>query len=148
MTSKPIAVQFTVSIQGDDWLSGYHIPIGTLTPTNSPFCNAGPTPSTVLPMAIPIPMARMIQTTRKRSRNDKALSGGSSPFLLLDPVNKYEFPFLVYYIVLLTCDAVASLFLFATCLFDILLISSPPVVGVVYRPVLDCVHVDCENIKS
>jgi hypothetical protein len=54
------------------------IPIGILTPTNSPFCNAGPTESMVLPRAIPTPMAMRIHTTRKRSRKDRAFSGGSS----------------------------------------------------------------------
>jgi hypothetical protein len=59
---------------------GYNmvLPIGILTPTNSPFCSAGPTESIVLPRAMPTPMATMIQTTKKRSRKESPLSGGSS----------------------------------------------------------------------
>lgn len=55
-----------------------NVPIGILTPTNSPLCKAGPTESTVFPNAIPMAMARMIHTTRKRSRNDRPFRGGRS----------------------------------------------------------------------
>lgn len=54
------------------------IPIGILTPTNSPFCKAGPIESMVLPSAMPMPIARMIHSTRKRSRKESPLSGGTS----------------------------------------------------------------------
>jgi hypothetical protein len=51
--------------------------MGILTPTNSPFCNAGPTESTVFPSAIPTPIATRIHTTRKRSRKDRPFNGGN-----------------------------------------------------------------------
>jgi hypothetical protein len=49
-----------------------------LTPTNSPFCSAGPTESIVFPSTMPRAIARMIHTTRKRSRKDRPLRGGRS----------------------------------------------------------------------
>lgn len=52
------------------------IPIGILTPTNSPFCSVGPTESIVFPSAIPTPMATRIHITRKRSRNERPRRGG------------------------------------------------------------------------
>jgi len=52
--------------------------MGMLTPTNSPFCSAGPTESTVLPSTMPIAMASTIHITRKRSRKESPRSGGSS----------------------------------------------------------------------
>jgi hypothetical protein len=53
-----------------------HVPMGILTPTNSPFCSAGPTESTVFPSTMPMAMARMIHITRNRSRKERPLSGG------------------------------------------------------------------------
>lgn len=64
----------------------FHIPIGMLTPINSPLCNAGPTESTVLPKIIPIAMASTIHITRNRSRNDNPLSGGRSAYWSLFPI--------------------------------------------------------------
>lgn len=58
--------------RGEYW----HVPIGMLTPTNSPFWSAGPTASTVFPSTMPSAIASMIHTTRKRSRNDRPRSGG------------------------------------------------------------------------
>lgn len=45
-----------------------YLPIGIETPTNFPFCNAGPVLGTKFPKIIPIAIARKIQTARKRSR--------------------------------------------------------------------------------
>lgn len=50
--------------------------MGMLTPTNSPFCSAGPTDGIVFPSTMPMAMARMIHKTRKRSRSERPLSGG------------------------------------------------------------------------
>ena len=52
--------------------------IGRLTPTNCPFCRAGPVEGTNWPSMMPSAMATMIQMTRKRSRKDRPLSGGIS----------------------------------------------------------------------
>ena len=54
------------------------LPIGTLTPTNSPFCSAGPADSTVLPMVMPTPIAVRIHSTRNRFRIESPLKGGRS----------------------------------------------------------------------
>ena len=48
-------------------------PIGTLTPTNCPFCNAGPVFGTKFPRMIPIAMARKIHNARNRSSQPRAL---------------------------------------------------------------------------
>lgn len=54
------------------------VPIGILTPTNSPCCSAGPTESIVLPRAMPTPIAMSIHRTRKRSRKESPFNGGRS----------------------------------------------------------------------
>lgn len=48
-----------------------HVPIGTETPTNWPFCKAGPVFGTKLPRMIPIAMARKIHIAKKRSRRPR-----------------------------------------------------------------------------
>ena len=50
--------------------------MGALTPTNVPRCSAGPVSGTRFARMMPIAIARMIQTTRKRSRKDNPLNGG------------------------------------------------------------------------
>ncbi len=57
------------------------IPIGRLTPTNCPFCNAGPVEGTRFPNIMPMAMASRIHITRNRSRNDRPFRGGTSPLL-------------------------------------------------------------------
>jgi hypothetical protein len=63
-------------VRSTDVVHGY-APIGIDTPTNVPFCNAGPTLSTKLPSMIPMAMARKIQTARKRSRRPRLLKADS-----------------------------------------------------------------------
>jgi hypothetical protein len=53
-------------------------PMGTLTPTNWPFCKAGPVLGTKFPNRIPIAIARMIHRTRKRSRKPRPRRGGTA----------------------------------------------------------------------
>src|SRR5438045_3738083 len=54
------------------------IPMGTLTPTNCPFCNVGPVLGTNAPSKMPIAMARTIHMTRKRSKKLSPRRGGTS----------------------------------------------------------------------
>lgn len=61
------------------------VPMGRLTPTNWPFCNAGPVEGTRFPKMMPMAMASMIHITRNRSRNDRPLRGGTSTALLSIP---------------------------------------------------------------
>jgi hypothetical protein len=49
------------------------LPIGTETPTNCPFCNAGPVLGTKFPRIIPTAIARKIHRARNRSRNPRDL---------------------------------------------------------------------------
>jgi len=74
-TSATRCAGWYTDLQGDDGVN-CNVPMGMLTPTNSPFCNAGPTESIVFPSTIPRAIARMIHTTRKRSRKDRPLRGG------------------------------------------------------------------------
>lgn len=53
---------------------GENEPIGTLTPTNFPFCNAGPVFGTKFPRMIPIAIARNIHRARKRSSQPRPLN--------------------------------------------------------------------------
>ena len=53
-------------------------PMGMLTPTNSPFCRAGPVEGTRLPSKMPIAMARMIHSTKNLSRRDRPFKGGTA----------------------------------------------------------------------
>jgi hypothetical protein len=48
--------------------------MGMETPTNFPFCSAGPVSSTKLPSRTPMIMARMIQTARNRSSMPRDLN--------------------------------------------------------------------------
>ena len=48
-------------------------PIGTETPTNFPFCKAGPVEGTKLPRRMPMSIARKIHAARKRSSQPKPL---------------------------------------------------------------------------
>jgi hypothetical protein len=48
-------------------------PIGTETPTNCPFCKAGPVFGTKFPNIIPIAIARKIHSARNRSRSPRLL---------------------------------------------------------------------------
>ena len=48
--------------------------MGTETPTNFPFCNAGPVFGTKFPRRIPINMARKIHSARNRSSNPRLLN--------------------------------------------------------------------------
>ena len=66
-----------------------HLPIGTDTPTNFPFCNASPVLGTKFPRMIPIAIASKIHKARKRSSQPSPLNadvfpatgpGGSSCF--------------------------------------------------------------------
>jgi hypothetical protein len=50
-----------------------NIPIGTLTPTNFPFCNAGPVFGTKFPRIIPTAIARKIHRARNRSSQPRLL---------------------------------------------------------------------------
>ncbi|KAH0405400.1 hypothetical protein KCU89_g19, partial [Aureobasidium melanogenum] len=50
-----------------------NLPIGTETPTNFPLSSAGPVCGTKLPSKIPIAIANMIQTARKRSNQPRPL---------------------------------------------------------------------------
>jgi hypothetical protein len=50
-----------------------NIPIGTLTPTNFPFCNAGPVFGTKFPRMIPIAIAKKIHKARRRSSQPRLL---------------------------------------------------------------------------
>lgn len=52
--------------------------MGTETPTKVDCWRAGPVEGTKLPRRMPMAIARMIQTTRKRSRKERALRGGTS----------------------------------------------------------------------
>lgn len=65
-------------VRDSDRQNGLNVPIGTLTPTNVPFCSAGPTEGTVFPRTMPTAMAMTIHSTRNRSRNERPLSGGRS----------------------------------------------------------------------
>jgi hypothetical protein len=49
------------------------LPIGIDTPTNLPFCNAGPVLGTKLPSRTPMIMARRIQSASRRSSQPRAL---------------------------------------------------------------------------
>ena len=49
-------------------------PIGTDTPTNLPFCNAGPVFGTKFPRMMPVAMANMIQSARNRSSHPRPLN--------------------------------------------------------------------------
>ena len=55
-----------------------YIPIGTDTPTNLPFCRAGPVEGTKFPRIMPTAMARKIQRARKRSIQPRALKAEKS----------------------------------------------------------------------
>jgi hypothetical protein len=50
-----------------------NIPIGTLTPTNFPFCNAGPVFGTKFPRMIPMAIAKKIHNARRRSSQPRLL---------------------------------------------------------------------------
>jgi len=79
MTSKPTAVQdYNISINESSFKGAFSIPMGKLTPTNSPFRNAGPVEGTRFPSKMPMAIASIIQITRKRSRSDNPLRGGTS----------------------------------------------------------------------
>lgn len=52
--------------------------MGALTPTKRPPWRVVPVLGTRLPRMIPIAMAKMIQTTRKRSKIERAFRGGRS----------------------------------------------------------------------
>ncbi len=50
------------------------LPMGTETPTNFPFCSAGPVLVTKFPRIIPIAIAKNIQNARNRSRRPRLLN--------------------------------------------------------------------------
>lgn len=72
MTSSPIANN--VSGHLGKIRQQHDIPIGTDTPTNFPFCSAGPVLGTKLPRMMPIAIAKRIHTARKRSSHPKLLN--------------------------------------------------------------------------
>ena len=83
MTSKPIAVAISTVLKAIQ-AAMMHTPIGTETPTNLPFCNAGPVLGTKFPSMMPIAIANSIQRARNRSSqpkllNAETLSGAMAP---------------------------------------------------------------------
>lgn len=64
-------------------LMTWNKPIGMLTPTNFPFCSAGPVEGTKFPSNMPMVIARIIHSTKNLSRKDRPLRGGSSSALSL-----------------------------------------------------------------
>lgn len=73
MTRRPTAVVELVSKISLRSLSANHSPIGIDTPTNFPFCSAGPVLGTKFPNKIPTTIARNIHTARKRSSKPRFL---------------------------------------------------------------------------
>ena len=65
-------------MEGSNLGAAGNIPMGMLTPTNSPRCKAGPVDGTKFPSRIPIAMARMIHNTRNLSSRPSPLNGGIS----------------------------------------------------------------------
>jgi hypothetical protein len=58
----------------------YCVPIGIDTPTNLPFCSAGPVLGTKFPRRIPIIIASRIHSASKRSSQPKALKAEDCSF--------------------------------------------------------------------
>ena len=70
MTSRPTAIHHQHS---KDERTRDNLPRGTETPTNFPFCKAGPTLETKLPNKMPIAMAKRIHIAKSRSSSPRAL---------------------------------------------------------------------------
>ena len=76
-TSSLEAQQLRENLSGREFCESTptnHLPMGTETPTNLPFCSAGPVLGTKTPSKMPTIMARRIQTARNRSRMPSALN--------------------------------------------------------------------------
>src|SRR5436190_18242497 len=82
MTSRPIArpnmLAEELQLEGGGLTGKRGIPIGTLTPTNCPFCNVGPVLGTKAPSKMPIVIASIIHMTRNRSSKLRPRRGGTS----------------------------------------------------------------------
>lgn len=68
---SPLSMQSAWDLRGERKRHG--LPIGTLTPTNLPFCRAGPVEGTKFPRMIPMAIARKIHRARYWSRIPRLL---------------------------------------------------------------------------
>jgi len=88
ITSNPMAQTEIISSESSQRIGPCCSPMGTDTPTNFPFCKAGPVFGTKFPKIMPMAIANKIQSAKNRSSRPKLLkadifaASSSSPLFI------------------------------------------------------------------